>query len=481
MTLTMRVQEIVAEVESGSRGSLLSKHNSWRRVRLGDVADVQNGAAFSSRYFNSDGKGLPLIRIRDVGKSEAKTYYSGEYELRYLVDPGDVLVGMDGDFRVAAWGGPQGLLNQRVCRITVRDSDCYDRRFLLFVLQGYLDAIWEKTSSVTVKHLSSRTVEDIPLPLPPIAEQLRIVAALEGGVSRLEAGVSQLHIARIRLASWEASFAAALITGRQAGKGGGFGLDGWREVCVGDLALVGTGATPLRSRKEYYTGGTVPWVTSGLLNQPFVDEATELITELALAETSAKLWPVGTLLVAMYGEGRTRGMCSELRISAATNQACAAVKLKPEWESYRPWVKLFFHASYERNRRLASGGVQPNLSLGVIRDLRVPIPPEDERDRLLGEFVSQQESGTRLRRVLDDTMQKSKQLRRRLLAEAFAGRLVPQDPDDEPASELLARIRAERAATIPKQRTRSRRTAKELPAPATRVTGDDYQQETLPL
>ncbi|SCE66866.1 hypothetical protein GA0070216_101264 [Micromonospora matsumotoense] len=76
---------------------------------------------------------------------------------------------------------------------------------------------------------------------------------------------------------------------------------------------------------------------------------------------------------------------------------------------------------------------------------------------------------------------KAKSLHRSLLAEAFAGRLVAQDPNDEPASELLARIKAERAATIPKQRTRSRRTPKELAAPPTRVTGDDYQQETLPL
>src|SRR5690606_22102882 len=98
----------------------------------------------------------------------------------------------------ALWGGPRALLNQRVCKITP-DEAVYRRRFLAYVLPGYLDAINAHTSSITVKHLSSRTVADIPLPLPPLPEQDRIIAALDALFTRLEAAVGALERVRANL------------------------------------------------------------------------------------------------------------------------------------------------------------------------------------------------------------------------------------------------------------------------------------------
>lgn len=113
---------------------------------------------------------MPLLRIRDVGRSQTEASYLGEFDPAYLVEPGSLVVGMDGDFRVARWTGPPALLNQRVCKTSVRDESLYDTGFLFYALPGYVDVINARTSSVTVKHLSSRTVLDIPLPLPPLAE-----------------------------------------------------------------------------------------------------------------------------------------------------------------------------------------------------------------------------------------------------------------------------------------------------------------------
>ena len=115
---------------------------------------------------------MPLIRIRDVGKSGTDTWYAGDYDSRYVVEPGSTLVGMDGDFRVAQWQGPKALLNQRVCKLTIRKGSEYDERFLLYVLPGYLKAIHDFTSSVTVKHLSLEDNRRAPNsgPAPPRAE-----------------------------------------------------------------------------------------------------------------------------------------------------------------------------------------------------------------------------------------------------------------------------------------------------------------------
>ena len=181
-------------------------------MRLGDIATVLNGYAFKAELFNRT-EGTPLIRIRDVGRDNSDTRYSGEFESKYLVQPGDLLVGMDGDFNCARWRGHPSLLNQRVCKISLA-TDFYDAGFLDFVLPGYLRAINDATSSITVKHLSSRTIQDIPLPCPPIDEQREIVAELEKQLSRLDEAVANLKRVKANLKRYKASVLKDAVEGR---------------------------------------------------------------------------------------------------------------------------------------------------------------------------------------------------------------------------------------------------------------------------
>src|SRR5439155_25104358 len=90
----------------------------WAIVRIGDVVDILNGFAFPSSAFD-ERKGMPLIRIRDLGRNSTETFYDGPFDERYIVRSGSILVGMDGDFRCVEWRGPDALLNQRVCRLQI--------------------------------------------------------------------------------------------------------------------------------------------------------------------------------------------------------------------------------------------------------------------------------------------------------------------------------------------------------------------------
>ena len=107
---------------------------------------------------------------------------------------------------------------------------------------------------------------------------------------------------------------------------------GWGAIKINQVAEIFTGATPLKSNANYYENGSIPWVTSGSLNNEFVDSADSFVTDLALKETNLKLLPKHTLLVAMYGEGKTRGKCSELLIEATTNQAIAGIVLNEKYQ-----------------------------------------------------------------------------------------------------------------------------------------------------
>jgi type I restriction enzyme S subunit len=145
---------------------------------LGEVLDITSGFAFKSEYFNENDDGLPLIRCRDVNTGLANVYYSGEYEDQYVVKNGDLLVSMDGDFRVVRWQHGDALLNQRVCRLEPKVGKLA-LTYLLYFLPKELDRIHVKTSFATVKHLSTKTLREIEIPLPPLAEQKRIADILD--------------------------------------------------------------------------------------------------------------------------------------------------------------------------------------------------------------------------------------------------------------------------------------------------------------
>lgn len=427
MSLGITPAEIVAKAEASGAAGLLARAAHWERVELGQVAAVVNGAAFPSTGFNPDGRGMPLIRIRDVGAESSGTWFDGAWEHKHLVRNGDILIGMDGDFRVARWRGGDALLNQRVCRIDV-DETRYLSGFLVLALQGYLDAIWAETSSITVKHLSSRSVAAIPLPAPPLDEQRRIAEILEDHLSRLDSASRAIEDSLLRLkALRDSSLLSAVGKAKRAAETVTYSL--------GKLAKVGSGMTPLRGNRAYYDGGTIPWITSGDLHQGVITRPSQFVTQKALDETSLKVVPAGSLLVAMYGEGKTRGTAAELGLDATTNQACAAITLhEPD---LRAWVRLILDANYTGLRRLAAGGVQPNLNLSLIKAIEVPVPPADTRRMLISGITRIDEARERMKEELLSAQRRGTSLRRSLLAAAFSGRLTGNGSDRSRAEEMI--------------------------------------------
>jgi type I restriction enzyme S subunit len=350
------------------------------------------------------------------------------------------------------------------------DSKFLARQLHHLWVRGYFQTVL--SNHVNQASVSRKTLLETPIVVPPLAEQHRIIAKLDEQFAHVEAGESALKAARHQLEVFDTVLLARATKLNPD-------ASSWEFSTIGEMARVSSGATPLKGRSDYYEGGTIPWVTSSLLNDPYVDRSDKFITELALRETSVKEYPPGTILLAMYGEGKTRGKCSELRIRATTNQACAGIELYPEYESRRAWVKALLEALYEENRALASGGVQPNLSLGIIKKIRVPLPPEDLQAEILSELARSRSEMDAISTVIDEATAQSRSLRANLLHAAFTGALVPQDPADEPAPELLARIRAKREAASPVKKSAARTSVATRPPRPRKATTSG--QEALPL
>ena len=151
--------------------------------------------------------------------------------------------------------------------------------------------------------------------------------------------------------------------------------DGWTTKRLGALAKVTSGGTPRRAIAEYW-GGNVPWVTTGEIDFNTIKSTDEHITEAGVANSSAKVFPAGTLLMAMFGQGVTRGKVATLGVDGAFNQACVAIVPKDGLATR--YLYQFLAHRYQHIRALANTGSQANLNAALIRGLDVIVPPKQE-------------------------------------------------------------------------------------------------------
>ena len=151
--------------------------------------------------------------------------------------------------------------------------------------------------------------------------------------------------------------------------------DGWREARLGEVAAISTGGTPSRSNTKFW-GGDIPWMASGEVNQRLVKSTAEYISREGLDESNARLFPEGTVMVALNGQGATRGKTARLGIEAACNQSLAAVFSHPG--SDQGFLFQVLSSMYEGLRRLTGDG-RSGLNLGLIRSISILVPPLEQQ------------------------------------------------------------------------------------------------------
>ncbi len=331
------------------------------------------------------------------------------------------------------------------------------------------------------------------IPLPPLAEQRRIVAEIETQFTRLDASVAALRRAQANLKRYRASVLKDACEGRlvpteaELARSEGREYEsadvllerilaerrarwesqekrrgkykdpsapdtsalpllpgGWAWSSVGQWFDVYVGATPRRTREDYWNG-EIAWVSSGEVSFNRIKETRETITAEGLKNSSTDLHPPGTVLLGMIGEGKTRGQVSILDIPACNSQNSAAIRVSeagasPEYVFYYLW------GQYRETRQIGSGNNQPALNKSRVQEIPIPLPPLAEQRRIVAEVERRLSVVQQAEATVEATLARAERLRQSILKQAFSGRLVPQDPDDEPASVLLERIRAEREA-----------------------------------
>lgn len=393
----------------------------WKWVKVGEYVISVKGKK-PRRVSNTKTKecSIPYVNIKAFEKNIIDEYTDGVGCA--LCDDGDFLMVWDGSRSGYVGKAIKGALGSTLVKRNF--PDMYNNYAYYFLQSKYLD-INTRAKGVGIPHVDPNILWNYDLLIPPKPTQQAIVFKIEELFSELDKGIENLRTAQQQLKTYRQSVLKWAFEGKLTNENLEEGElpKGWKWVSIEDVATVGTGATPLKSKSEYY-GGYIAWVTSGALNDEFVREATDFVTEKAVKETNLSVYPKHTLLVAMYGEGKTRGKCSELLIEACTNQAIAAIYFDEKEISIKPYLKYFLLKNYADVRKKSSGGVQPNLNLGIIKRLQFPLAPIEEQNKIIREIESRLSVADKMEESITKGLQQAEALRQSILKKTFQGKLA---------------------------------------------------------
>jgi type I restriction enzyme, S subunit len=433
---------------------------NWIDVELGDVCFTTSGGTPSRKMPNYYKGDIPWVKSGELNYNVIS--YTEEYISDEAIKNSSAKVFPAGTLLIALYGatiGKSAILgipaatNQAVCGIY--KNELFETKFLYYYLFHKRQKLIEQGTGGAQPNISQTILKKLSVSIAPLPVQRAIVDKIEQLFSELDNGISNLIIAKKQLDIYRQSVLEKAFEGRltKEWRKNQHDIDsGFSFVYLKEIADVATGATPKKDNSSYWSDGKIPWVTSGALNNIFVKEASGFITEKALSETNCKIFPKETLLIAMYGEGKTRGKCSELAIDAATNQAIAAILVKRDFQGSKKYLKWFFIKNYNDIRMISSGGVQPNLNLTKIKETRIPFPSFQEQDQIVKEIESRLSVCDNILANLHSSLKKAEALRESILKKAFGGKLLNEEeleacrkePDWEPAEKLLDRISKEK-------------------------------------
>jgi type I restriction enzyme, S subunit len=374
---------------------------NWRPSVLGDHIDILSGFAFKSQCFNSDGRGLPLVRIRDVVPGKSDTFYDGPYGEQYIVSDGDLLIGMDGEFNRARWRGGPSLLNQRVCRVRPSNG-CLDEGYLYHALPQILKKLEAQTPFVTVKHLSANDLRQVEIPLPPLEEQKRIAAFLDKAVSIEN---KRCQIAKEADALLRATFLD--MFGHPATLAG-------EHPLLSDVADVSRGRFSPRPRNDpTYYDGEFPFIQTGEIAAAdgYLSDFRQTLNGRGIKVS--KKFPAGTVFIAIVGAtiGATAVSTRDFWCPDSVIGMVPKSKSVPsEFLEYllRFWKPIFLEKAPETAR--------PNINLQTLKPICIPGTGTNKPLEFARVYRS-------VHRIKSQSKSKSQELLSCLIQRVFAGNL----------------------------------------------------------
>jgi type I restriction enzyme, S subunit len=438
--------------------------SGWAATSIGDLCELINGRAFKPEDWGD--KGLPIVRIQNLNRPKSKfNFYAGEVRDRFLIDDQELLFAWSGtpgtSFGAHIWNGGKAVLNQHIFKILF-NSDLIDRVFLKHAINQTLEEqIGKAHGGVGLRHVTKGKFEDTELGLPPLPEQRRIVAKVDGLTARTARARGELNriptlIARYKQRLLALAFSGELTAGWRkeiGGKESAYtktkietpfvyemkGSSSWRVETIGSVCKIEGGSQPPKSTFIYEER---PDYIRLIQIRDYKSDKHIVYIPKALAR---RFCSKTDIMIGRYGPPIfqiLRGLEGSYNV-ALMKAVPIPSKISSEflfWFLKHP--TLFDYVELDSKRTAGQDGVNRDH----LEKFPVPLPPLEEQAEIvrriesafgwLDRMAADHAAAARLLPKLDAA----------ILSKAFRGELVPQDPNDEPASVLLDRIKAEREA-----------------------------------
>ncbi|MEV5197707.1 restriction endonuclease subunit S [Streptomyces sp. NPDC053720] len=429
----------------------------WAWARLGDLGEYINGRGFKKSEWADDG--LPIIRIQNLtGSGASFNYFAGDLDERHTVDDGDLLVAWAATLGTHIWRGPKAAVNQHIFKVI----PYVDIKFLHYLIDHKIHELAAASHGSGMVHVTRAKFDGLRVVVPPLAEQRRIVEALEGHLSRLDAAVATVQNSRKRLVNLQKSVLLDIVPEEVP--------ESWM---AGTVEQAGTVELGRARHPDWHHGPEMrPYLRVANVFEDRIDASDVMEMDFSGIFEKYRLHPGDVLL----NEGQSPHLVGRPALYRGTPSNVAftnsLLRFKANRDVMPEWALMVFRRHLHARRFMREVRITTNiahLSSKRLKAVEFPIPPMDVQKRLVMRCDELLSGVDAMGREVARTLTRAENLRRAILNRAFNGTLIPQDPDDEPATALLARIKADRDAQPKAKRTRRTPAAsRKAKAPATK-------------
>jgi type I restriction enzyme S subunit len=416
---------------------------NWTIASLKYFVEILSGYAFKSEDY-SDDEGIPIIRIGDISNSvdvrnakKAKPPNLNELE-KFIIKRGDLLLAMTG----ATIGKNCMYDSDEICYVNqrvglLRGKGSLSQCFLKYYIDTPLfrEFITLTCSGSAQENISASQIGNLQFPLPSIEEQTKITQYLDHQTAIIDQLILQKEklielMKEKRKAFINETVTKGLNLNAKMKDSGNEWLGNicvnWSSIKLKWISEIYAGGTPSTNDEKFWSNGSIPWLNSGTVNQKRITEASAFITEDAVKNSSTRWVPKNSLLMALAGQGKTKGTVAILGFDATCNQSMAAIvpnsnKIETEF--------LFFwlHSNYERIRGLAGSDQRDGLNLEIVGNIICPIPPLEEQKNIAKYLVAYELKYDFVVENILNQIDQVKEYRQSIISEAVTGKIDVRD------------------------------------------------------
>ncbi|QJC53747.1 hypothetical protein HGI30_20965 [Paenibacillus albicereus] len=370
--------------------------SKWEKKKLGEIGNGYVGLTYSPEEVSESG----IIVLRSGNIKDNKLDFTEI--LRVKKELSEKLIIKNNDILICARNGSSRLVGKATLISETKEKMTFGAFMMIYrsdfnrYLVHYFHSLnfrrqLGNSATTTINQITRKMLDSIVVPFPPSETQKHIAKTLDTAAELLAMRKQQLEeLDNLINATFYKMFGDPISNER-----------GWKKTRIGEFAKVETGATPDRGYITYYRNGQIPWVKTGEVSKGYITASEENISEIAIHETNCKVFPVNSVLIAMYGQGKTRGQAGLLHIAAATNQACAAIIPNNQYNS--EYLYRTLKISYQKVREMGRGGNQQNLNLSLVKMLEVPLPPLRIQNDFSKIVAKIEEQKTLVKKIIRDT------------------------------------------------------------------------------